>query len=128
MYQPHINSDRHRYVKEVALNEPIYFWMENPSECGISLSDALHSHASRLLNREQTVLEGRGPSISIWLEVRISFCLSDHMSHSRVIISGLVTVNGAIRFLQKILEPLQVPLLRQFLPKKLQNVFKGLYL
>jgi len=68
MYKPHTNSDRRRYVEEVDLDEPIYFWMENPSECGISLSDALHSRVRRLLNREQTVFEGRGPSVSIRLE------------------------------------------------------------
>lgn len=71
MYKPHTNSDLRRYVEEVDLDEPIYFWMENPSECGISLSDALHSRVRRLLNREQTVFEGRGPSVSIRLEVRL---------------------------------------------------------
>ncbi|KAJ3878912.1 hypothetical protein F5051DRAFT_427781 [Lentinula edodes] len=68
MYKPHTISDQRRYVNEVELDRPIYFWMENPSECGISLSDALHSRVRRLLDREQTVFEGRGPSVSIRLE------------------------------------------------------------
>lgn len=73
MYKPHTISDQRRYVNEVDLDRPIYFWMENPSECGISLSDALHSRVRRLLDREQTVFEGRGPSVSIRLEVNNLF-------------------------------------------------------
>ena len=69
MYKPHTNSDRRRYVEEVELEEPIYFWTENPEECGIPLSDALHSRVKRLVNRDETVFEGRGPSVSIRLEV-----------------------------------------------------------
>ncbi|KAG7093762.1 hypothetical protein E1B28_007411 [Marasmius oreades] len=68
MYKPHTNSDRRRYVEEVELDEPIYFWAENPTECGISLADALHSRVRRLVGREDTVFEGRGPSVSIRLE------------------------------------------------------------
>lgn len=73
MYKPYINTDRRRYVEEVDFVEPIYFWIENPSECGISLSDALHSRVRRLLNREQTLLEGNGPTAAIRLEVRLGF-------------------------------------------------------
>ncbi|KAJ7089674.1 hypothetical protein B0H15DRAFT_838761 [Mycena belliarum] len=68
MYKPHTNSDRRRYVEEVDMEAPIHFWAENPSECGIPLSDALHSRVSRLLKRDETVFEGRGPSVSIRLE------------------------------------------------------------
>ncbi|KAK7056230.1 hypothetical protein VNI00_002782 [Paramarasmius palmivorus] len=68
MYKPHTNSDRRRYVEEVELDPPIYFWANNPSECGISLTDALHSRVRRLENRDETVFEGRGPSVSIRLE------------------------------------------------------------
>jgi hypothetical protein len=70
MYKPHTNSDRRRYVEEVDMEAPIHFWVENPSECGIPLSDALHSRVRRLLKRDETVFEGRGPSVSIRLEVR----------------------------------------------------------
>ncbi|KAL0059086.1 hypothetical protein AAF712_014217 [Marasmius tenuissimus] len=68
MYKPHTNSDRRRYVEEVELDPPIYFWVNNPTECGISLADALHSRVRRLVGREETVFEGRGPSVSIRLE------------------------------------------------------------
>ncbi|KAK7031393.1 hypothetical protein R3P38DRAFT_813369 [Favolaschia claudopus] len=68
MYKPHTNSDRRRYVEEVDMEPPIHFWVENPSECGIPLSDALHSRVRRLLKRDETVFEGRGPSVSIRLE------------------------------------------------------------
>ncbi|KAJ7257941.1 hypothetical protein B0H12DRAFT_464314 [Mycena haematopus] len=68
MYKPHTNSDRRRYVEEVDMEAPIHFWVENPSECGIPLSDALHSRVRRLLRRDETVFEGRGPSVSIRLE------------------------------------------------------------
>ncbi|KAL0570207.1 hypothetical protein V5O48_011763 [Marasmius crinis-equi] len=68
MYKPHTNSDKRRYVEEVELDPPIYFWAENPTECGISLADALHSRVRRLSGGEDTVLEGRGPSVSIRLE------------------------------------------------------------
>ncbi|KAG6813821.1 hypothetical protein H0H92_006765 [Tricholoma furcatifolium] len=64
MYMPHTNSDRRRYVEEIELQQPIYFWMESPGECGISLIDALHSRVRRLRQRDEPVFEGRGPSIS----------------------------------------------------------------
>lgn len=38
--------------------------------CGISLSDALHCRVRKLRGRDETVFEGRGPSVSIRLEVR----------------------------------------------------------
>ncbi|ESK97692.1 hypothetical protein Moror_17399 [Moniliophthora roreri MCA 2997] len=68
MYKPHTNSDRRRYVEEVELDPPIEFWATNPTECGISLTDALHSRVRRLQGRDETVFEGRGPSVSIRLE------------------------------------------------------------
>ncbi|KAF9462936.1 hypothetical protein BDZ94DRAFT_1282779 [Collybia nuda] len=68
MYRPHTNSDRRRYVEEVDLEAPLYFWMENPTECGIPLIDALHSRVKHLRGREELVFEGRGPSISVRLQ------------------------------------------------------------
>lgn len=68
MYRPHTNSDRRRYVEEVHLEQPIYFWMENPVECGIPLIDALQSRVRRLQNRDETVFAGRGPSISVRIQ------------------------------------------------------------
>ncbi|KAF8636392.1 hypothetical protein AX17_003574 [Amanita inopinata Kibby_2008] len=68
MYKPHNTSDVKRYIEEVGLDPPIYFWMTGPEECGISLTDALHSRTSRLLDHDKKVFEGRGPSVSIRLE------------------------------------------------------------
>ena len=68
MYKPHTTSDRKRYVEDVLLEAPIYFY-EHSGQCGISLYDALHSRVKNLANREQVVFEGRGPSVSIRLEV-----------------------------------------------------------
>lgn len=69
MYRPHTTSDIKRYIEEVSLDPPIIFWMEGPEECGIPLTDALHSRTKRLLNHDKEVFEGRGPSVSIRLEV-----------------------------------------------------------
>jgi hypothetical protein len=69
MYKPHTTSDRKRYVEDVRLEAPIYFFVEHSGQCGISLHDALHSRVKNLVNREQVVFEGRGPSVSIRLEV-----------------------------------------------------------
>ena len=69
IYRPHTNSDRKRYVEEVVLATPLYFAMEGPQEYGIPLSDALHSRVKRLVDRDTPVFEGRGPSVSIRLEV-----------------------------------------------------------
>ncbi|KAG6877147.1 hypothetical protein C0993_009940 [Termitomyces sp. T159_Od127] len=68
MYMPHTNSDRRRYVEEIELQKPIYFWMDSPNECGISLIDALHSRVRRLQQRDEPVFEGRGPSISVRIQ------------------------------------------------------------
>ncbi|KNZ75098.1 hypothetical protein J132_04582, partial [Termitomyces sp. J132] len=68
MYMPNTNSDRRRYVEEIDLQRPIYFWMESPDECGISLIDALHSRVRRLRQRDEPVFEGRGPSISVRIQ------------------------------------------------------------
>ena len=69
MYKPHTTSDRKRYVEDFRLEGPIYFVVEHPDQCGIPLIDALHSRVKNLANREHVVFEGRGPSVSIRLEV-----------------------------------------------------------
>jgi hypothetical protein len=68
-YKPHTTSDRRRYVEDVALDSAITFSSENPAEDGIALNDALRSRVRRLTNRDEPVFEGRGPSVSIRLEV-----------------------------------------------------------
>ncbi|KAL0567323.1 hypothetical protein V5O48_014672 [Marasmius crinis-equi] len=57
------------HVNGLGLDSPIYFWVENPAECGLSLIDALHGRLERFPGREDTVFEARGPTtISIRLE------------------------------------------------------------
>lgn len=73
MYVPHTSSDRKRYVEEIGFDAPICFWMTGPEECGISLADALHSRVNRLQNRDYPVFRGRGPSVSIRLQVSFYF-------------------------------------------------------
>ncbi|KAK0434520.1 uncharacterized protein EV420DRAFT_398780 [Desarmillaria tabescens] len=68
MYKPHTSSDRHRYVEEVNLDPPIYFWVQDPSECGLALPDALHSRVRRLIDRDEPMFKDRGPSISVRIE------------------------------------------------------------
>ncbi|KAJ8515718.1 hypothetical protein ONZ45_g6883 [Pleurotus djamor] len=70
MYRPHTNSDRRRYVEEVQLEAPIYFYTSTSGGdvCGISLQDALHSKVKQLHGRDETVFQQRGPSVSIRLE------------------------------------------------------------
>jgi hypothetical protein len=73
MYKPHTTSDRKRYVEEVLMEAPLYFISEHSQQYGILLKDALHFRTKKLRDRDQVVFEGRGPSVSIRLEVRITF-------------------------------------------------------
>jgi len=68
MYKPHTTSDRKRYVEEVLLEAPLFFYSDHPTQCGILLKDALQSRTKKLRDRDQVVFEGRGPSVSIRLE------------------------------------------------------------
>ncbi len=70
MYKPHTTSDRKRYVEEVLLEAPLFFYSEGPSRYGVLLKDAMQSRTKKLLDRDKVVFEGRGPSVSIRLEVR----------------------------------------------------------
>jgi hypothetical protein len=124
MYKPHTNSDRRRYVEEVDMEAPIHFWVDNPSECGIPLSDALHSRVRRLLKRDETVFEGRGPSVSIRLEVHILLVL--HMNLDLLFFfSGPDTGSGVDRFRQKTFAAHLAPLRAPSWPKMLQSVSSG---
>ena len=67
MFRHQTQSDRRRYVEEVTLQEPIYFYTH---KLGISLSDALHSRVRRLQSRDETVFHGHGLSVSLRLQVR----------------------------------------------------------
>ena len=68
-YRPHTLSDRRRYVEEVQLEEPIMFYTNNPAGCGILLKDAFASKFSTLEGRDDAMFVGRGPSVSIRLNV-----------------------------------------------------------
>ena len=70
MYMPHTTIDRKRYVEDVQLEAPIYFYLDS-GQCGISLHDALHSRVKNLVNRERVAFQGRRPSVSIRLEVSL---------------------------------------------------------
>lgn len=90
MYKPHTTSDRKRYVEDILLEAPIYFIVEHSDQYGISLQDALHSRVKNLVNREQVVFEGRGPSVSIRLEVsHWHFIFSFSSSHIFSSVAGL---------------------------------------
>ena len=69
MYKPHTGSDRRHYIKQVPLSPPIIFEVEDPTEWGIDLDDALRSRVQRLVDKEALMFEGCGPSVSIRLEV-----------------------------------------------------------
>ncbi len=72
-YRPHTLSDRRRYVDEVQLMAPIMFFSNEPTGCGILLGNALSSTFNALEGRDDAMLEGSGPSVSIKLNVRYSF-------------------------------------------------------
>lgn len=68
MYKPHTDADRRRYVEDVGLEAPIKFNCLHPDELGISLADAIAGRFRRLDHKDDTVFEGRGPSVSIRIE------------------------------------------------------------
>ncbi len=72
-YRPHTISDRRRYVDEVQLEAPIMFYSNKPVGCGILLRDAISSRFSTLEGRDDAMFQGRGPSVSIRLNVRYFF-------------------------------------------------------
>lgn len=95
-YRPHTLSDRRRYVEEVRLEAPIMFFTQNPSGCGIMLKDAIASKFSTLIDRDDSMFEGRGPSVSIRLNVGFLLLFLSH-AESDMRSSGPVTHPGAGR-------------------------------
>ena len=108
MYRPHTTSDLQRYVEDVLLEAPIYFFVEHSGQCGIPLHDALHSRVQNLVNRDQVVFEGRGPSVSIRLEVS-QFTVTVFFFIVFFFCSGQVIDTGADRSQQKISVALLAP-------------------
>ncbi|KAI0077715.1 hypothetical protein K474DRAFT_1595420 [Panus rudis PR-1116 ss-1] len=65
-YRPNTQSDRRRYVEEVALEPPIMFFVSSPENyCGIPCRDALNNRFIRLSGRDDPMFINRGPSVSI---------------------------------------------------------------
>lgn len=124
MYKPHTNSDRKRYVEEVGLEGPLYFHSEGGC-CGISLADALHSRVKSLRLKDEPVFEGRGPSVSIRLEVTPLWPYAER-SKLIPIYSGPDTDSGVDKYLPKISERLPALSPGQSWPKMLPNAWKGL--
>ena len=90
-------------MEDAPLEPPIYFFVKHSGQCGISLHDALHSRVKNLVNREQ-VFEGRGPSVSIRLEVSqyTAPVFFFHRLTSFFSFSGRVIDSGADRSQQRI--------------------------
>lgn len=74
LYQPRGETDREKYVHAAILSPPILFYVENPFELGILLEEIIKTHSRRLCDRDDTVLEGSGRSISVRIEVRHEPC------------------------------------------------------
>lgn len=68
VYSPHPRGDR-RHRSEVGLESPIIFYLQGPAGCGIPLRDALTGKNTRLVSRDDAMFRGRGPSVSIRLNV-----------------------------------------------------------
>jgi hypothetical protein len=104
-YKPHTSSDRRRYVDEVHLESSINFFMHKPDEEGIPLKDAMHGRFARLVARDESMFQERGPSISVRINVSVaphSFAVYTPLSVSVLTwhySSGLAINPGAVRFL-----------------------------
>ncbi|KAG2042453.1 hypothetical protein BDR03DRAFT_559114 [Suillus americanus] len=68
VYQPRGETEREKYVHKANLSLPILFFVEKPSELGISLKDVLQKKLRRLSDRDDLVFEGGGQSISVRIE------------------------------------------------------------
>ncbi|KLO19283.1 hypothetical protein SCHPADRAFT_818339 [Schizopora paradoxa] len=68
-YRPHTSSDQRRYVDEIRLQDPIHFLVSTSqgNKPGIALRDAITSKFMRLVDRDEHLFQGCGPSISVRL-------------------------------------------------------------
>ena len=69
-YGPYAANNRRVYVDDVQLEAHIMFFSTNPTGCGILLKDAISSRFSILEARDDAMFQGKGPSVSIRLNVR----------------------------------------------------------
>jgi hypothetical protein len=69
IYQPYTEADRVRYIEKAGLKEPIIFRMTHPDQWGIVLEDAFRAKMQNLLDKDDSMFEDCGPSVSIRLQV-----------------------------------------------------------
>ncbi|KAG2121140.1 hypothetical protein BD769DRAFT_1361529 [Suillus cothurnatus] len=68
IYQPYTEADRVRYIEKAGLKEPIIFRMTHPDQWGIGLEDAFRAKMQNLLDKDDSMFEDCGPSVSIRLQ------------------------------------------------------------
>ncbi|KIJ61274.1 hypothetical protein HYDPIDRAFT_97134 [Hydnomerulius pinastri MD-312] len=68
VYRPYSDDHWLRYVREVQLKEPIFFYSSQPVEWGVSLEDALKARPEYLKDKDERMFIGCGPSVSIRLQ------------------------------------------------------------
>lgn len=79
VYQPYTEADRKRYIRDVELQETIFFQTEDSSELGVSLDDALRQKLRHLKGKDDRMFINCGPSVSI----RIQACF-EHFPSSLI--------------------------------------------
>ncbi|KAI9461492.1 hypothetical protein HD554DRAFT_1513184 [Boletus coccyginus] len=68
VYQPYTEADKKRYIRDVELQETIFFQLHGSSELGISLDDALRQRLKHLNDKEDLMFVSCGPSVSIRIQ------------------------------------------------------------
>lgn len=79
VYQPYTEADRKRYIRDVELQETIFFHTDSSIELGISLDDALRQRLRHLKDKDDRMFVNCGPSVSIRIQacIRGLFQLTD---------------------------------------------------
>ncbi|EIW79213.1 hypothetical protein CONPUDRAFT_155892 [Coniophora puteana RWD-64-598 SS2] len=68
IYKPHTVADQRRYIEEAELMRCVTFENQHPQESGVPLIDALRSSCKHLVNKEDAMFDGAGPSVSIRIQ------------------------------------------------------------
>lgn len=71
VYQPYTEADRKRYIRDVELQDTIFFQSNDSSGLGISLDDALKQRLRHLKDKDDRMFVGCGPSVSIRVQARM---------------------------------------------------------